>query len=97
METNEQAEKTISIREAKVKGLLELYAEKLQDGQNTIAFGIRMAMKYLDIVTDEQIHETLNPEAAKARRRTERKALKSVLEPEDGEEKPKKQRTTRRK
>jgi hypothetical protein len=96
MDTNEQlTEKTISIPDAKVDGLLELYAEKLHDGQKTLAFGIRIAMKYLGIVTDERIQDAIDPVAAKARAKKERKKIE-MLKPIESEEKPRKARKIRK-
>jgi len=96
METSEQ-EKIVSVPEAKVNGLLELYAEKVTDGQKGMAFGIRCAMKYLGIVTDEQIQDVLDPTAAKARARKERKQIKNVFDPlENVEQKQTKQRKQKR-
>jgi hypothetical protein len=87
----------MEIDETKIASLLELYAEKVNDGQRSMAFGIRCAVKHLGIVTDEQIQDVLDPVAAKARARKERKAIKNMLEPIEGEEKPKKERRTKRK
>jgi hypothetical protein len=84
----------MEIDDAKITSLLEMYAEKLNDGQRQMAFGIRCAMKHIG-VTDEQIQDVLDPAAAKARARKERKKI-DMLEPGEGEEKPKKARKTRK-
>lgn len=87
----------MEIDETKIASLLELYAEKVNDGQRSMAFGIRCAMKHMGIVTDEQIQEVLEA-AAKARKARERKQTKEMLEPiETTEQKPKRQRKPRRK
>jgi len=85
----------MEIDDAKITSLLETYAEKINDGQKQMAFGIRCAMKHLGIVTDEQIHDVLDPVAAKARAKKERKKI-NMLKPIEGEEEPKKARKTRK-
>lgn len=62
---------TTHIDRIKIDKLLEKYAEKINDGQNTMAFEMRFAMKYLGIVTDEQIHRALD-KAEKTRCRKEK-------------------------
>ncbi len=84
----------MEIDDAKITSLLEMYAEKLNDGQKQMAFGIRCAMKHIG-VTDEQIQDVLDPVAAKARARKERKK-NDMIKPIEGEEKPKKVRRTRK-
>ncbi len=84
----------MEIDDTKITSLLETYAEKINDGQKQMAFGIRCAMKHIG-VTDEQIQDVLDPVAAKARARKERKKI-NVLKPIEGEEKPKKEKKTRK-
>ncbi len=84
----------MEIDDAKITSLLEMYAEKVADGQNKMAFGIRYAMKHIG-VTDEQIHDVLDPAAAKARARKERKKIE-MIRPMEGEEKTKTVRKTRK-
>ena len=85
----------MEIDDAKITSLLEMYAEKLNDGQKQMAFGIRCAMKHIG-VTDEQIQDVLDPAAAKDRARKERKKIENLLKPIESEEKPKKEKKTRK-
>lgn len=65
---------TTHVDRIKIDKLLEKYAEKINGGQNAMAFGMRFAMKYLGIVTDEQIHHALD-KAEKTKRRKEKQKM----------------------